>query len=267
MDSTRDRIVAEALRLFAEQGYASTSVAAIEEAAGLSPESGALYTHFGSKERTICLRRRALGDDLVSSLVTGTGDEALTTAEIVNFCILLLVAGHETTANLIANAALALLDRPDIEARLREEPGLAAAVVAETLRFDSPAQALLRGAETDVELSGTTIPADAYILPLVGSANRDPRRFPDPDEFRLDRPNIQDHLASGAGIHYCIGSALARLEATATLEELTRRVPAMAPAGAPGGIASPVLRGLRSQPVRLGASATPTLPATDSLPT
>ncbi|MGK8507278.1 cytochrome P450 [Nocardia asiatica] len=126
------------------------------------------------------------------------------------------------------------MDRPDIEARLHEEPGLAAAVVAETLRFDSPAQALLRVAETDVELSGTTIPAGAYILPLVGSANRDPRRFPDPDEFRLDRPNIQDHLTFGAGIHYCIGSALARLEATAALEELTRRVPAMAPAGAPG---------------------------------
>ncbi|MFI1464170.1 cytochrome P450 [Nocardia carnea] len=207
--------------------------------------------------RTIRRRRRAPGDDLISALATGAGDEALTVAETVNFCILLLVAGHETTTNLIGNAVLALFDRPDIRSRLREEPEPAAAVVAETLRFDGPAQALLRVAVTDVELSGTTIPAGAHVLPLVGSANRDPRRFPDPDEFRLDRPNMQDHLAFGAGIHYCIGSALARMEATAAIEEIARRIPALAPAGAPRRIASPVLRGLRCQPVTLGACAAP----------
>lgn len=206
--------------------------------------------------RIVRRRRRAPGDDVISSLVTGAGDEALTTAEIVNFCILLLVAGHETTTNLIGNTALALFDRPDIRAQLHTNPAQAAQAVDETLRFDGPAQALLRIAATDVELSGTTIPAGAYVLPLVGSANRDPRQFPDPDDFRLDRPNTQDQLAFGAGIHYCIGSALARMEATAAIEELMRRVPEIAAAGAPRRIASPVLRGLRSQPVTLGTPAT-----------
>lgn len=130
-------------------------------------------------------------------------------------------------------------------------------MVTETLRFDGPAQALLRVAVTETELSGTTIPAGAHVLPLVGSANRDPRRFPDADEFRPDRPNMQDHLAFGAGIHYCIGSALARMEATTAIEEIARRMPALAPAGTPQRIASPVLRGLRSQPVTLGAATTP----------
>lgn len=199
--------------------------------------------------RTIRRRRRARGDDLISLLITGDGDEALTLPETVNFCILLLVAGHETTTNLIANAMLALFDRPALHRRVRDDPSLAAAVIAETLRFDGPGQGLLRVARTDVELSGTTIPAGAFVLPLIGSANRDPRRFPNPDEFRLDRPNIQDHLAFGAGIHYCIGSALARLEATAAIEHIARHLPDIAPAGTPQRIPSPVLRGLRTQPI------------------
>ncbi|MGW0178934.1 cytochrome P450 [Nocardia sp. NPDC003345] len=95
----------------------------------------------------------------------------------------------------------------------------------------------------------------AYVLPLVGSANRDPRQFPDPDDFRLDRPNTQDRPAFGAGVHYCIGSTLARMEATVAIEELMRRVPDIAAAGAPRRVASPVLRGLRSQPVALGTPA------------
>ncbi|MQY20913.1 cytochrome P450 [Nocardia macrotermitis] len=206
--------------------------------------------------RAVRRRRRAPGDDMIGSLVTGTGAEALTTAEAVNFCILLLVAGHETTTNLIANTALALFDRPDIRDRLRAEPVAAAAAVTETLRFDGPAQALLRVTTAEVELGGATIPAGAYVLPLVGSANRDPSRFADPDEFRLDRPNTQDHLAFGAGIHYCIGNALARMEAVAAIEEIARRVPFMAPSGTPERIASPVLRGLRSLPITLRAPHT-----------
>ncbi|MFE3542463.1 cytochrome P450 [Nocardia sp. NPDC059177] len=201
--------------------------------------------------RTIRARRRDPGADLISLLVTGDGEEALTLAETVNFCILLLVAGHETTTNLIGSAMLALFDRPAVHQQVRDDPALAGAVVAEALRFDGPGQALLRVAIEDVELGGTTIPAGAHVLPLVGSANRDPEHWPDPDDFRLERPNIQDHLGFGAGIHYCIGNALARMEATAAIEEIMRRLPGLAPAGRPERIASPVLHGLRTQPVRI----------------
>ncbi|MGI5219638.1 cytochrome P450 [Nocardia sp. CA-290969] len=100
----------------------------------------------------------------------------------------------------------------------------------------------------------TTIPAGAHVLPLVGSANRDPHRFADPGEFRLDRPDIQDHLAFGVGIHYCIGSA--RPDGShSVVAEIARRVPALAPAGTPQRIASPVLHGQRSRPVALGIPA------------
>ncbi|MQY25957.1 cytochrome P450 [Nocardia aurantia] len=205
--------------------------------------------------RIVRERRRAPGDDLISALLTGAGEERLTTSQAINFCILLLVAGHETTTNLIANTVAALFDHPEIRARVHAEPELAAAVVAETLRFDGPAQMLLRITTTAVELSGTTIPAGAYVLPLVGSANRDPRHFRDPDEFRLDRPDIGDHLAFGAGIHYCIGGVLARMEATAAVEAVARRVPDMSPANEPQRIPSPVLRGLRTLPIVVTAPA------------
>ncbi|MFC9432542.1 cytochrome P450 [Nocardia sp. NPDC057030] len=133
-------------------------------------------------------------------------------------------------------------------------------MVAETLRFDGPGQGLLRRAVTDISLGDNMVPAGAYVLPLIGAANRDPAHWPDPDEFRLDRPNIADHLAFGSGIHYCIGNALARIEATAAIEEIMRRLPDVAPNGAPVRIASPVLRGLRTMPVeftRAHTAATP----------
>lgn len=210
--------------------------------------------------RTARRRRRNPGDDLISLLVACTGDDALTTPEIVNFCILLLAAGNETTTNLVANAMLAVFDRPDLRQQLRDDPHAAAAMVAETLRFDGPGQGLLRRAVTDISLSDTTIPAGAYVLPLIGAANRDPGHWPDPDEFRLDRPNIADHLAFGSGIHYCIGNALARIEATAAIEEIMRRLPDVAPNGTPVRIASPVLRGLRTMPVEFTRAHTAVAP-------
>ncbi|WP_194815866.1 cytochrome P450 [Nocardia sp. XZ_19_385] len=199
--------------------------------------------------RTIRRRRRDPGEDLISLLITGEGDEALSQWELITFCILLLAAGLETTTNLIANAMLAIFDRPVLRQQLCANPELAAAVVAETLRFDNPAQGLMRVTRTEVTLSDITIPAGAYVIPLIGSANRDPDRWADPDEFLLHRPNLGEHLAFGSGIHYCIGNALARIEATAALEEIARRLPDMAPAGTPTRITSPVLRGLRSQPI------------------
>jgi cytochrome P450 len=202
--------------------------------------------------RAVRKRRRDPGDDLVSLLIAADhAADALNLAELINFCVLLLVAGNETTTNLISNAALALLDRPDLWQQIAASPTLAAAVVEEALRFDGPGQGLLRVATTDVTIGDTTIPAGARVLTLIGSANRDPRRWADPDEFRLDR-NCYEHIGFGSGIHFCIGNALARLEARAAIEVLARRFPHLASAGTPTRIASPVLRGLRSLPVDVG---------------
>lgn len=200
--------------------------------------------------RTVRRRRRRPGDDLVSLLVTGDGEQALSLVEQINFCVLLLVAGNETTTNLIANAMLAMFDRPEVWRQVQADPTLAAAVVEETLRFDGPGQGLLRVATTDVTLSGVTIPAGAQVLPLIGSANRDPGHWADADDFQLDRPNGSDHIAFGTGIHFCIGHMLARIEGRVAIETLARRLPHLAPAGEPTRLESPVLRGLRSQPVR-----------------
>jgi cytochrome P450 len=199
--------------------------------------------------QTVHRRRRNPGDDLVSLLIAGDRDtDALSLVEIINFCVLLLVAGNETTTNLISNAMLALLDRPNLWQQITADPTLAAAAVEETLRFDGPGQGLLRIATTDITIGDTTIPAGARVLPLIGSANRDPRHWDHPDEFRLDR-NSNDHIAFGSGIHFCIGNALARIEGRAAIEMLARRLPGLARAGAPTRIASPVLRGHRSLPV------------------
>lgn len=199
--------------------------------------------------RTVRQRRRDPGDDLVSLLIARDDDaDALSLGELVNFCVLLLVAGNETTTNLVSNAMLALFDRPALWQQITADPALAAEAVEETLRFDGPGQGLLRVATTDVTIDGTTIPAGASVLPLIASANRDPRYWDDPDEFRLDRKN-NEHIAFGSGIHFCIGNALARIEGRAAIEMLARRLPHLAPAGEPARIASPVLRGLRSLPV------------------
>lgn len=200
--------------------------------------------------RIVRQRRRKPGEDLISLLVTPDADGMLTTLELIIFCILLLVAGNETTTNLVANAVLALTDRPKLWQRVTEEPELAAAVVEETLRYDSPAQGLLRIAQTDIELHGVTIPKGARVLPLVGSAHRDPRHWEAPEDFRLDR-NRKDHIGFGVGIHFCIGNALARMEARITLETLARRTPRLNRAGDVVRMPSPVLRGLRALPIRI----------------
>ncbi|MGY0498455.1 cytochrome P450 [Nocardia sp. FBN12] len=125
----------------------------------------------------------------------------------------------------------------------------------------APAKACCASRLHDVEIGGTMIPVGALVLSLIGSANRDPEHWSDPDDFQLNRPNIGDHLAFGSGIHYCIGNALARMEATAAIEEIMRRLPDLAPAGVPERIASPVLRGLRTQPVTITRTASATGPS------
>jgi cytochrome P450 len=141
-----------------------------------------------------------------------------------------------------------LLDRPDVWQQITADPTLAAAAVEEALRFDGPGQGLLRIANSDITIGDTTIPAGARVLPLIGSANRDPRSWDDPEVFKLNR-KFNEHIAFGSGIHFCLGNALARIEGRAAIEMLARRLPHLARAGEPIRITSPVLRGLRSLPV------------------
>jgi cytochrome P450 len=168
-------------------------------------------------------RSRDPQDDLISTLIRAEeGETALTPAEVVMFTVLLLVAGNETTTNLLGNSLLALMEHPDELARVRRDPRRIPALVEEGLRYDGPIQFLFREARQDVELAGVTIPKGALVMPLLGSANRDEAQFPDGERFDVSR-STQGHLAFGLGNHFCLGASLARLEARVALEELLPR--------------------------------------------
>lgn len=139
------------------------------------------------------------------------------------FTILLLIAGNETTTNLMGNATLALLGSPDQFERVQARPELVPAMVEEALRYDGPIQMLFRETTADTELAGTPIPRGSIVMPIFASANRDPAQFPDPDRFDVGR-DPRRHLAFGFGIHFCLGASLARLEARVGFEELFERV-------------------------------------------
>jgi cytochrome P450 len=181
-----------------------------------------LYTYIISIAE---LRRKDPQEDLISVLVQAQeGDAELSDAEVVMFAILLLTAGNETTTNLLGNAVLALLRHPDQLAEVRSDPSLIPRLIEETLRWDSPVQALFRQATTDVELPGGKIPAGSIVLPVFAAANRDDRQFPDGDLFDIHR-DTQGHLAFGFGVHFCLGASLARLEAKVALETLLSGLP------------------------------------------
>ncbi|MGJ5749998.1 cytochrome P450 [Streptomyces puniciscabiei] len=164
-------------------------------------------------------------DDLLSDLVNSSGpDGAMTTMEILSTAVLLLIAGHETTVNLITNGMLTLLRHPEVLQRLRSDPGLSVRIVEELLRYEPPVQLLpQRTCITDIEVRGITIPKGSRIWLVLAAGNRDPERFTDPDRFDPDRQDIQ-HLGFGSGIHICFGAPLARLEAQIALSELARRL-------------------------------------------
>lgn len=197
-------------------------------------------------------RRRRPGPDLLSGLVAAeeAGDR-LTEDELLATCVLLYVAGHETTVNLIGNGLHALLRHPGQWRRLREDPRGLPAAVEELLRYDGPVQRVGRIALTDVELAGVRIPEGSLVLGFLGAANRDPAHFPDPDRLDVTRDQPR-HLAFGYGAHYCLGAPLARLEAVITLGALLRRFPGLALEGpGPSWRPSSTLRGLAALPVSL----------------
>ncbi|WP_030058622.1 MULTISPECIES: cytochrome P450, partial [Streptomyces] len=212
--------------------------------------ASALMEYFA---RIVGERRERPGQDLISSLVqvSDTDDARLSERELVVNLVLMLAAGFETTASLLANGLAVLLDRPADRDRIARDPAAAAACVQEVLRYDPPAQATDRWATGDAEVGGVRIAEGTQVLLLLGAANRDPRRFPEPDVFDPGRPAGQA-LSFGAGPHFCLGSAFGRMEAEVAFRELFARFPAISLAGTPARTDRLALRGYVSLPVALG---------------
>jgi cytochrome P450 len=194
-------------------------------------------------------RRREPADDLITGLIAAEdAGDALSEGELVAMCNLLLVAGHETTVNLLGSGTVALLRHPDQLDRLRRDPALARTAVEELLRHTSPVQWTGRVALADLELGGRRISRHQSVVGILGAANRDPAVFADPDGLDLGRdPN--PHLAFGRGIHFCLGAPLARLEARIALPMLLERFPNLRLAGDPEPRPTWNLRGLARLPV------------------
>jgi len=203
--------------------------------------------------RLVDERRSEPRDDLLSALVAAEeAGSKLSFPELISMLILLLVAGNETTTNLIGNTAVQLLDHPGTLERLRRDPARVPAAIEEVLRFDSPVQATVRRAAVETSVAGETIAPGETAFVWIGSANHDELAFEAPDRFDIDRdPNR--HLSFGFGAHYCLGANLARLEARVAIETLLERATFRRAAGDVERTTSFILRGIRRLPVELSA--------------
>lgn len=198
-------------------------------------------------------RRTAPKDDLISALIQARdGSEQLSEDEMLGMIFLLLVAGHETTVNLIGSGTLALLEHPDQLAKLRREPELIKSAIEELVRYVCPLEmATERYAREDITVAGTTIPRGELVMAVLGSANRDPNYFDDPDTLDITRKNNK-HLSFGQGPHFCLGASLARLEGQVAISTLLQRMPNLRLNVAPEQIRWRgifVLRGVEALPV------------------
>jgi pimeloyl-[acyl-carrier protein] synthase len=220
---------------------------------GAQERTAALFGRLREYVRGIVAeRRKAPGEDMISGLIDAQEEhDALSEGELISTSLLLLIAGHETTTNLIGNGLLALLRHPDQLERLRREPDLLENAIEELLRYDSPVQATVRIATEDVAIAGSVIPKDAIALALLGAANRDPAEFPEPDRLDLARENVR-HLSFGLGTHFCLGAGLARLEARLAFRGLLALPGLRLATDTPEYRPNPFLRGLRTLPLRLG---------------
>ncbi|KOX07887.1 cytochrome P450 [Nocardiopsis sp. NRRL B-16309] len=203
-------------------------------------------------ERLMAERRRDPREDVVSALVADTDAGRMSAAEMRDMCRLLLLAGFETTVNLIGNGMMALLRHRDQWERLVADPGLAGRAVEEVLRFDSPVQLTGRWARTDTVVDGVRVRRGGQVMVLIGSANRDSAHFADPDRFDITRTGAGDHLAFSGGEHYCLGAPLARLEGQIALRALAERAPGLRPTAMPTRRRTLTVRSLSAFPVTTG---------------
>ncbi len=199
-------------------------------------------------------KRREPGADVISRLIAAEGEQ-VQPAEFVPLCKLLLIAGFETTVNLIGNTMLALLEHPDQWRAVTDNPQLAARAVDEGLRYDAPVQRTARMAMQQVELDQTTVRRGEMVVLLIGGANRDPEVYSEPDRFDIARETSVEHLSFSSGIHYCVGAPLAKLEATIAIRMLAERFPELARSGPLERRSGTVIRGLKSFPVAARRSA------------
>ncbi|WP_088289344.1 cytochrome P450 [Kineosporia sp. A_224] len=227
-------------------GSALDGIRSLRHARDLMTAQQALTTLLGD---LVVRRRTDPGDDVISHLVAHEGD-GIEAAELLPLVQLLLVAGFETTVNLVGNAVHALLADRDQWELLRADPGLAAAAVEETLRQDPPVQRTARVAHAPLDLGGVPVRRGQWVVALIGAANRDPAVHPDAARFDLLRTPAVEHLAFSAGIHYCVGAPLARLEGEVALATLAARLD-LEPAGRPVRRPGTTIRGMLRLPVRV----------------
>ncbi len=227
--------------------YEYGRTAAVEDAAEHAADQFVTYLRELAAER-----RRAPGEDLLSHLVTvrDTEGDRLTEDELVTTCVLLLNAGHEATVNVSGNGLLALLEHPSELRRLRTDPGLLPTAVEELMRYDSPLQLFERTATTDVEIGGVIVEEGQKVAALLGAANRDPAVFDQPDVLDVARTD-NPHVTFGAGVHFCIGAPLARVELQASFGALLERTSRLELARPARRRPEFVIRGLSELPVLL----------------
>ncbi|WP_320777342.1 cytochrome P450 [Streptomyces sp. CRN 30] len=214
-----------------------------QEAAARAVRASVEFTEY--LRELIAARRKEPGEDLVSGLIAAHDEgDRLTEQEMISTCVLLLNAGHEATVNATVNGWWALFRNPDQLAALRADHSLVPSAVEELLRYDTPLQFFERWVLDDIEIAGTRIPRGAEVALLFGSANHDPAVFTDPARLDLARAD-NPHISFSAGIHYCIGAPLARIELAASMTALLTRAPGLAPAAEPERTPNFVMRGLK----------------------
>jgi unspecific monooxygenase len=200
----------------------------------------------------IATRRKEPGEDLISGLIAAHDEgDRLTEQEMISTCVLLLNAGHEATVNATVNGWWALFRNPDQLAALRADHALVPSAVEELMRYDTPLQLFERWVLDEIEIDGTTVPRGAEIAMLFGSANHDPAVFTAPEKLDLTRED-NPHISFSAGIHYCIGAPLARIELAASMTALLEKAPTLRPAAEPARKPNFVIRGLEGLSVEIG---------------